>query len=102
MTKSVVFAFEAHGAVLEFRAWQCTSSLASKFEVLASTIVGNIFCNDVTPCRLAAIYRRYVGTYTVHAQKDTDDGGGSFLQNVGIFIQEQKASNLKTQYRSVA
>ena len=67
MIKSVVFAFEALGVVLEFREQQRTPSLGSKFEVLASTIVRNNICYDVTQCRLVEIYRRFVETYILHA-----------------------------------
>lgn len=88
MIKSVVFAFEARGVDLEFRAWQGTPSLASRFEVLASTIVRSSICYDVTSCRLVEIYRPFVGTYVIHAQKYTNYRGTSFLENVGTFIPE--------------
>jgi hypothetical protein len=84
------------------------------FEVFTAVVLKSIFFWDMTPCSLQSCTRRFRGTYRLHLQGrrivqqtskqatffDPEDGGDTFLRNVGYNSADYTASYPRRRYSS--
>jgi hypothetical protein len=90
------------------------------FEVFTAVVLKSIFFWDMTPCTPLSGTRRFGGTYPLHLQGrrivqqshllarcfaqlfyDPEDGGDTFLRNVGYHSTQYTASYPRRRYSSI-
>jgi hypothetical protein len=63
-----------------------------RFDVLTAVKMSMLVFWVVTPCGLVGRYQRFGGTYCLYLQDWSEDGGRTFLRNVGIYPQTHMTS----------